>query len=259
MKTLRLRSVELGSGRPKVCVPLVAASVSALATTLTRLVPGDFDLVELRADFLLGSGDDPAVVREAIATVRKALTDAVPVLFTYRTAGEGGQQQIGAEAYLTVLEVALATGNIDAIDVEARSATADVNQILAEARSLQVPVVMSSHEFGGTPPMDELVARLRTQQELGADMVKVAVMASSARDVLTLLEATDEFVTRYAEVPVITMAMGPMGVISRLGGETFGSCLSFGSVGRASAPGQLEAGELRHILEVLHRSAVPHG
>ena len=37
--------------------------------------------------------------------------------------------------------------------------------------------------------------------------------------------------------PVITMSMGAMGVISRVSGRLTGSCMTFGSAGRASAPG----------------------
>lgn len=253
MKTLRLRSVELGCGRPKVCVPLVAVSVAALAGAMTALTPGDFDLVELRADFLVGSAEDQSMVGEAISVVRDALPGEVPILFTYRTTREGGEQETTPHGYVAVLETALASGQVDAIDVEMVTPRTELEQIQARARSADVPIVMSNHEFGCTPPKDELVSRLRTQQDLGADLVKIAVMPSTARDVLTLLDATDEFVTRYAEVPVITMAMGSLGAISRISGETFGSCLSFGSVGRASAPGQLEAAQLTRILEMLHQ------
>jgi len=43
-------------------------------------------------------------------------------------------------------------------------------------------------------------------------------------------------------------------VMTRMGGEAFGSCLTFGTAGNASAPGQLDARELRSVLEIIHRS-----
>lgn len=51
--------------------------------------------------------------------------------------------------------------------------------------------------------------------------------------------------------PVITMAMGPLGKISRVCGQAFGSCMTFGAGKSASAPGQLGAEDLRAILEDL--------
>jgi 3-dehydroquinate dehydratase-1 len=54
-------------------------------------------------------------------------------------------------------------------------------------------------------------------------------------------------------VPAVTMSMGPLGAVSRVAGETFGSCLTFGTVGESSAPGQLDAAGLRATLELLHR------
>ena len=49
------------------------------------------------------------------------------------------------------------------------------------------------------------------------------------------------------------MAMGQMGIITRIAGESFGSDITFGSVGEVSAPGQLEINDLKLILETLHK------
>ena len=73
-------------------------------------------------------------------------------------------------------------------------------------------------------------------------------------DVLTLLSATWEMKEKYARQPLITMSMGGAGLVSRLAGEVFGSALTFGSAGVASAPGQIDADRLRSALELLHGS-----
>ena len=49
--------------------------------------------------------------------------------------------------------------------------------------------------------------------------IKIAVMPQNKRDVLTLLSATEEMVTDYADRPIITMSMAGTGVISRLCGK----------------------------------------
>ena len=90
--------------------------------------------------------------------------------------------------------------------------------------------------------------RLRKMQELGADIPKIAVMPQSAKDVLTLLSATDEMVTKYADRPIITMSMAGTGLLSRLCGEVFGSAITFGAAKKASAPGQMEVNDLSAVL-----------
>lgn len=89
-------------------------------------------------------------------------------------------------------------------------------------------------------------------KKLGGDVAKLACMPQTAKDVLTLLSATNDVKTRFPDEPLITMSMGRLGAVSRLSGEIFGSSLTFGSAKKASAPGQVEVGDLQHILQVLH-------
>ncbi|CDI58949.1 3-dehydroquinate dehydratase [Lactobacillus helveticus CIRM-BIA 951] len=42
------------------------------------------------------------------------------------------------------------------------------------------------------------------------------------------------------------MAMGDIGKVTRVAGQVFGSSLSFGAVGKTSAPGQLSIDDLRN-------------
>ena len=88
-------------------------------------------------------------------------------------------------------------------------------------------------------------------EEVGADLRKLAVMPSCAEDVLNLLYATVS-ANRTGNQPVITMSMSGLGAVSRVAGQVFGSCVTFGTVGKASAPGQLELTELRNFLYQLH-------
>ncbi len=91
-------------------------------------------------------------------------------------------------------------------------------------------------------------------QELGADIPKIAVMPQNKKDVLTLLSATEEMAEEHADRPIITMSMSGTGVISRLCGEVFGSALTFGAVGKVSAPGQMGIEDLTTVLGLLHKS-----
>ena len=58
--------------------------------------------------------------------------------------------------------------------------------------------------------------------------------------------------SQQATRPLITMSMTATGVVSRLAGGTFGSCATFGTVGKASAPGQIPVAQLRAALAIVH-------
>ena len=256
--TVTLRGVELGSGHPSICVPLLATTAAGLEDAARHLDPADLDLVELRIDHL-GALDDPASVREAIRSVREGLPADVPVLFTFRTTREGGQHALDDDGYEALIALAVATGGVDAVDVEMDTPREHLTRIVSNTHAAGVPVVMSWHDFAGTPSVSEMVDRLVTQQELGADVVKLAVTPRSPHDVLALLTATSLFSTDHATRPAITVSMGPLGVVSRISGHTFGSCVTFGMVGSASAPGQLAAHDLRTVLGVLGATAPSAG
>lgn len=65
-------------------------------------------------------------------------------------------------------------------------------------------------------------------------------MAASPEDALTVMNATAKVRHYYSNRPMLTMAMGKWGVLTRITGEGFGSDLTFASVGgKASAPGQI--------------------
>ena len=115
----------------------------------------------------------------------------------------------------------------------------------------EVKVVGSNHDFQATPSREEIIRRLVFMQELGVDIPKIAVMPQNKQDVLVLLSATEEMVREHDATPVVTMSMGPKGVISRIAGKVFGSAITFGTVGKASAPGQLEVSDLRMAMKIL--------
>ena len=60
-----------------------------------------------------------------------------------------------------------------------------------------------------------------------------------------------DFVSKNVGLPVITMSMGDYGKVSRVAGKSFGSAMTFGCLGKASAPGQINVDDLRAILNIL--------
>lgn len=214
------------------------------------------DVAEWRVDLLDGVVNedgipDTGMVRNVLAALREACR--IPLLATFRTSDEGGRA-IRDDGYAELCDVLAGSGKIELLDVEAFFRSGAARDIIARAHGHGVAVVASNHDFHATPPCEEIIRRLTAMQdELHADILKIAVMPRSALDVLTLLEAT----RRMADVtdrPLITMSMGSLGVISRIAGQVFGSAATFGAAASASAPGQLAVRDLDTALAILDRA-----
>lgn len=250
MKTIKIRNLEIGSGIPKICVPIVGKTRKEI-TSLAKVVKNSAaDFAEWRVDWY-EEGYQWTAVKETAQLLREILGE-MPLLFTFRTAQEGGEKEISKERY-EELNCQMAESKLaDMIDVEVCMGKAIVQRIISVSHVCKTAVILSNHDFEKTPEKEEIIARLCRMQELDADIAKIAVMPQNAKDVLVLLSATQEMASCYAKCPIITMSMAQKGMISRVSGEIFGSAVTFGTVGRASAPGQIEAGKLKEALHVLH-------
>lgn len=252
MNTVQVRNVTIGEGLPKILVPIVGKTKDEIVETAQSFENIHVDVVEWRVDWFEGVFDF-AQVEDTLQALREVLKET-PILLTFRTAKEGGEKAIEVEAYVELNKKAAATGLVDLVDVEAFTGDEYVKEIIETAHKHNVKVVASNHDFDKTPDKDILVSRLCKMQDLGADIPKIAVMPKNKKDVLTLLAATEEMASEHADRPIITMSMEGTGLISRLCGEVFGSAATFGAVGKASAPGQMNAKDLETVLTLIHNS-----
>lgn len=249
---VRVRDLAIGEGIPKICVPIVGKTRKEILCEAQEVLKTPSDMVEWRAD-CYEKLDSFEKVRDVLGQLRIVLGQ-LPLLFTLRTAKEGGQKEIGGKDYVALLRRVVETGYVDLVDVELFQGDDIVKEVVCVAQKRNVKVIASNHDFEKTPAKDELIARLCKMQELKADILKLAVMPQNKEDVLTLLQATEEMASGYAKRPVVTMSMGKEGVISRLCGEVFSSAITFGSARRTSAPGQIPVSDLSEVLNLLHKN-----
>ncbi|WP_307289825.1 type I 3-dehydroquinate dehydratase [Bacillus sp. SORGH_AS_0510] len=249
-KPITVKGVTIGEGVPKICVPMVGKSLEQLLEEASYIQALDCDVVEWRVDCFEGV-DQIGSIKDTLKQIRAVIPEK-PLLFTFRSAKEGGEKEISKASYFELNKTILETGLVDIIDIELFNEEEDIKTFIGIAHASKVFVILSNHDFHSTPPKEEIVSRLCKAQELGGDVSKIAVMPTSSADVLTLLEATNTMKEQFADRPFITMSMAGKGVISRLSGEVFGSAMTFGSAKKASAPGQVPVKELRSVLNLLH-------
>jgi 3-dehydroquinate dehydratase-1 len=248
MKTIQCKNLIFNSGLPKICIPLTSKNTNSILDEINELNQIDYDLAELRIDFF-ENVDDFSKVVDLLKKIREIYFK--PLLFTFRTKKEGGFYDMSEEGYFELIHMAIDSGQVDLVDIELFSHEENLKKAVAFAHEKQVKVIMSNHDFYKTPDKDEIVTRLVKMQENGADISKIAVMPTCSEDVLELLSATMEVKTKYG-FPCITMSMGKLGIVTRLSGELFGSCMTFAALKNTSAPGQISAVKVKEVLDLLH-------
>lgn len=212
---------------------IVGVAETPAALRLARKLPaGTLDLLEVRLDAFDAAPDLRGI--------------SAPILATVRAPEEGGRNALNARErgsrYLAVLEHATA------IDVELASARA-LTGVLAAARERKCRVVLSFHDFAGTPTLAALRAMQRRALRAKADVFKVAVTPRTPGELAALLALLEA-----PPLPTAVMGMGPLGKVSRLAAAACGSVLNYGWIERPNVAGQWSARELRARLAEL-RSA----
>lgn len=248
---LSVKGKELGTGRPLICVPIMESTKEGIWREATRLQEQKVDMIEWRVD-AFEDGISIEAIEEVLQGLEGLMKDTV-LVYTFRTAKQGGLMSVADDVLHHIHMAGASSEAVDFVDVEYYGMENVENEInsIHEAGSL---VIGSHHNFSLTPSRDEIMYILESMEL--SDVVKLAVMPNGTEDVIRLLDCTNAYHKNYPNVPLITMAMGPVGAITRVAGEFFGSCVTFGAGETASAPGQLPMIQLDKVLNILHESIV---
>lgn len=252
IQPVKIKNLKIGQGKPKIIVPIVGRTEDEILESVNEIDLSKIDMIEWRVDFYDAVFEFDQLLK-TMRKLRNALPET-PILFTFRTKGEGGERDATDEVYANLNLTAAKSGLVDLIDVEIMTGDEIVNGLIDQIHQSGLKVIASNHDFHKTPSRDEMISRLQKMQTMGADLLKIAVMPNNKLDVLEVLYATCLMETQFANKPVITMAMGQLGTITRLSGEVFGSSMTFGSSGKSSAPGQIPINDLHGVLELIHRT-----
>jgi 3-dehydroquinate dehydratase-1 len=121
--------------------------------------------------------------------------------------------------------------------------------IQKNARKYNLGLLISHHDYQGTPSEKALLKLARAAYAKKADIVKIATRVKSEQDTRILLNVAQ----RFAPKRLITiMGMGPMGTLSRLVAPLYQSCLVYGYIGTPTANGQLPYRELQERIRSLY-------
>ena len=235
-----------------ICVPIVGPMIEDILSQIQEAVQAKVDLIELRPDMWMKGSHISE--EEYIPTIVNLVEEVhsrykkMPILFTWRTLAEGGETSLSNENYCNLLQAIVGQNLVDAVDVELFAYTDTIGQIIKQAHHQNIQTVMSYHNFQSTPKLERLHGYAERMISAGASAIKFALMPTTSGDVLSVLQFTKELTERYPQLPRITMSMGQLGQMTRTCGNVFGNCLTFGTLGQASAPGQVDVNLLQQLL-----------
>ena len=214
--------------RPRICAVIVNNDIKAV-----KEIEPDADLFEVRID-LIGDG-----WRKLARQLKK------PWIACNRSADEGGNWK-GTEAErIDELLSAIELGP-EIIDIELL--TGNLKEIVKTIKE-KAQCLLSFHDLGGTPTVGAMREIVQRQLEAGADICKIVTTAHKFEDNLAVLQLIADF----PETRVVSFAMGPLGMTSRILCPLVGGSFTYASIesGKESAPGQITVRDLRKICGML--------
>jgi 3-dehydroquinate dehydratase / shikimate dehydrogenase len=222
-----------------VCVPIIATRLSDFLEAISRAAQ-HADVIELRLDYL---ADDPGQLINALQ-LRPSERLAKPLILTYRPREQGGQKDLTLTERVNFWRTFAAWELIAYADLEL-----DLVEHLAQIES-SLPwekIICSWHNFTETPhDLTELYDRMAATP---AAVVKIATQAKRINDCAHIFKLLEH---ARAQKPVIALAMGLPGLMTRVLALSRGALLTFGALrrGAESAAGQPTAEELNNLYRV---------
>ena len=248
---MQIKQQTFGTGRPLVCVPVVERKEEEIYQAAKSAVSQGAEVLEWRMDWFADIFQWQQTSR-ILCNLQEICGDVI-LLSTFRSKPQGGECDISEDTYQELLERTAQTKCADLLDVEACRLT-EAPSVMHMLHDLGQYVIGSNHYFSHTPETEQMKQDIMEMRWAGADIGKLAVMPHSPMDVVRLLEITAQMKEEYPEYPLVTMAMGGLGAVSRISGQAFGSCMTFASYGKVSAPGQMPVKDVMWILDKLSES-----
>ncbi|TQV91338.1 pentafunctional polypeptide (AroM) [Cordyceps javanica] len=224
-------------------VSLTVPDLSTAAELLPQAVVGS-DAVELRVDLL--KSHDPEFVTEQVSILRQHT--GLPIIFTVRTASQGGSFPDGAnKALLALYHLGLQLGS-EYLDVEI-TAPDEILESVSSARG-HTKLIASHHDPRGTLSWRNAswIAHFNRALQYG-DIIKLVGLAQKVEDNFDLLRFKSR-ITSDEGPPIIAINMGTAGKLSRIL-NGFMTPVSHPALPFKAAPGQLSTVEIRQALTLV--------
>ncbi len=222
---------------PRICIALGFPDAEKLLEHARRELDAGETFFEFRLDYLAS----PEAGVEAIRIFLAAHPECT-ILATCRRHQNQGRYNGSIEEQIAILSAAIEAG-AKAVDLEIESA----ESVAARLESLRgkAKLIISYHNFEGTPSVETI---LRRMQKVSADGYKIVTTARKPSDNMRVLGLSKS----HPRVPIIVLAMGEVGFPTRVLSTAWGGLYTYAAPTSAegTASGQVSAKQLRHLYRV---------
>lgn len=222
---------------PKICIALGFTDASTLISHARQEYDAGERFFEFRLDYL----PQPSQGAKVIADFLRDQPDC-SILATCRRHQNQGRYNGSIEEQVRILDSAIDAG-AQAVDIEVESA----ESVAAHLESLRAKamLVLSYHNYGGTPATEALVRRM---SRIPADAYKIVTTARKPSDNFRVLSLTKTF----GKLNLIVLAMGEIGFPTRVLSTALGGIYTYAAPNAAegTASGQISARVLRQLYRV---------
>lgn len=258
MSFVEIKGKKIGEGSPKICVPVMGRTEEEILRQINRMNTLQnnqmIDMVEIRADYFQGL-ESPDEIKRLMTAVQCELSEKI-ALFTIRSEKEGGKRLSSELTDIDQINRLVISNKLaDIVDVELADGNPSKRELVELAHENAVKIIMSYHNFDATPEQEFMTGKLEAMKNMGADIIKIAVMPKSIHDVYRLME-TALYTKEKLDVPLVAISMGALGAITRISGALYGSGITFGTMEQASAPGQIPVSDLKRMMDDIERYCV---
>ncbi len=224
------------------CAPVTAKNFTTAINQLNQ-IEKEADIVELRLDLMNN------ISKKGIEYIIKK--SKKPVIVTFRSTKEGGNER-GNEKTREEFLIAAIRAGAQFVDIELSTNVTMRNLIVGFAKKNGTKVIISFHDFKKTPSLKKLTAFANAARKAGADIIKTATWKQKTID-----NKTAEKLLTYCntkKIPGIVLTMSKTDASMRFNAIKLGAFLTFGRVGKGSAPGQPTLSELKKYKTKLFRA-----
>lgn len=224
-----------------ICIALAAPDTVELLKIIER-ERESADMIEIRLD---------ALTKPASNDLKRCIEACkCPVICTCRHSSEGGNWQ-GTEEELKEILLSAADNGASFVDIELSAGKIFISDLSDQLKTSKCGIIVSFHDFSGTPDRTALVDIMKKEQEAGADIGKIVVMASEKKDCYNTLSLYPEAAKK--KFSLVAFSMGDRGRISRLACLAMGAPFTFAAPDSSeeTAPGQIKASHMRKLFDNL--------
>jgi len=209
---------------------MICISLGHMSFEDCRELVGREEFVELRLDLLRIT---PNQVKELVALPGRKIV-------TCRQGDYSDNERIGL--FLQAID-----SGVDYIDLELEMPEDMRQAIITHASSSDCRLIVSHHDYSGTPEKENLQGLVQKCREAGADIVKLACQVNEPADNIRLL-------SMFAENEhLVIIGMGKLGTITRIAGPLLGGLFTFAAPGEKleTADGQLTKESLMQVYTLI--------